>query len=530
MSETLTKTFVAKVRNLDEESLMILKDFCDLSARVEHALFQDFYVKKKNINDLKRNYQIKFGINARHFNSIADKLKGKARNWRENQVNKIKLYTKKIKSSKNKIIKLKKKESNIKRSRERKKIKFSLHHLQRSHVTKIKRLERFEKELKEGIPRICFGGKKLFKSQHFLKENRFESFDHWKKEFTFKRSNQLYFLGSTDRTLGNGNCHYIASSIKRDTLKITLTSSLLRKYKKDLKKEKYFYLKKVFFNDDNEIKKKKKGECTFSEIIENYLTTGPKGPAGPLTYRLILENEKTVKIAASLRIPKPEKISVKDYGAIGVDLNKGFVSIGIIDRFGNPLYSYDIGMNTHGKKENQRQEIIRNCVQKICKKAFEQKTPIIIEDLDFSTKKANAKQYHKSYNRMISSFPYKKFKSCLEHEATKFGIQIITVNPAFTSVIGFGKFSHGYGLTPHQGAAVAIARRGLNFSENLSSRTARSLPGDFVSSLKKSSRDGDRHVWAFWGIFASDIPKLKSIFFGRIGPPFEKPFKEQGRP
>ena len=131
---------------------------------------------------------------------------------------------------------------------------------------------------------------------------------------------------------------------------------------------------------------------------------------------------------------------------------------------------------------------------------------------------------------MISSFPYKKFKSCLEHEATKFGIQIITVNPAFTSVIGFGKFSHGYGLTPHQGAAVAIARRGLNFSENLSSRTARSLPGDFVSSLKKSSRDGDRHVWAFWRTFASDIPKLKSIFFGRIGPPFEKPFKEQGRP
>ena len=163
-------------------------------------------------------------------------------------------------------------------------------------------------------------------------------------------------------------------------------------------------------------------------------------------------------------------------------------------------------------------------------KVHERKIPIIIEDLDFSTKKANAKQHHKSYNRMISSFPYKKFKSCLEHEATKFGIQIITVNPAFTSVIGFGKFSHGYGLTPHQGAAVAISRRGLNFSENLSSRTARSLPGDFVSSLKKSSRDGDRHVWAFWRTFASDIPKLKSIFFGRIGPPFEKPFKEQGRP
>ena len=80
---------MAKVRNLDEESLMILKDFCDLSARVEHALFQDLYVKKKNINDLKRTYQIKFGINARHFNSIADKLKGKAKNWRENQLNKI---------------------------------------------------------------------------------------------------------------------------------------------------------------------------------------------------------------------------------------------------------------------------------------------------------------------------------------------------------------------------------------------------------------------------------------------------------
>ena len=119
MSETLTKTFVAKVRNLDEESLMILKDFCDLSAKVEHALFQDLYVKKKNLNDLKRNYQIKFGINARHFNPITDKLKGKA-----------------------KKIKLKNKESNNIKSCERKKLNFLFTISRYSILLKLKSLKK----------------------------------------------------------------------------------------------------------------------------------------------------------------------------------------------------------------------------------------------------------------------------------------------------------------------------------------------------------------------------------------------------
>jgi len=37
------------------------------------------------------------------------------------------------------------------------------------------------------------------------------------------------------------------------------------------------------------------------------------------------------------------------------------------------------------------------------------------------------------------------------------GVKVITVNPAFTSLIGRVKFGEGYGLSPHA-AAVAIAR------------------------------------------------------------------------
>ncbi|WP_372371724.1 hypothetical protein [Candidatus Uabimicrobium sp. HlEnr_7] len=45
------------------------------------------------------------------------------------------------------------------------------------------------------------------------------------------------------------------------------------------------------------------------------------------------------------------------------------------------------------------------------------------------------------------------------------GVEIIEVNPAFTSLIGRYKFAHFFGISTHLAASLVLARRAQNFSE-----------------------------------------------------------------
>ena len=96
---------------------------------------------------------------------------------------------------------------------------------------------------------------------------------------------------------------------------------------------------------------------------------------------------------------------------------------------------------------------------------------------------------------MLSAFAYAAFAAIMQGRCARDGIGLLPVNPAFTSVIGRGKFAEGYGLSVHRAAAAVIARRALNFGEKLRTRsagTARVLP----------ARNRTRHVWHNWRLWA----------------------------
>jgi hypothetical protein len=67
------------------------------------------------------------------------------------------------------------------------------------------------------------------------------------------------------------------------------------------------------------------------------------------------------------------------------------------------------------------------------------------------------------------------------------GINLITVNPAYTSVIGLVKFARIYGLASDEAAAIAVARRGMQLSER--------LPSAITAYL---SVNDSKHVWHWW--------------------------------
>ena len=84
--------------------------------------------------------------------------------------------------------------------------------------------------------------------------------------------------------------------------------------------------------------------------------------------------------------------------------------------------------------------------------------------LDFRRKKAALEGESRRYSRMLSSFSYGKVKAYFLSRGCRQGVEVHQVNPAFSSVVGRVKFMERYGLSVHQAAALALARRLLGCS------------------------------------------------------------------
>ena len=80
---------------------------------------------------------------------------------------------------------------------------------------------------------------------------------------------------------------------------------------------------------------------------------------------------------------------------------------------------------------------------------------IALEALDFR----KDHDTNKAFNRMSTNFPYGKMVEAIDRRAYKQGVAIVSVNPAYTSVIGHHKYQHILGGTVHEAAAFTIARR-----------------------------------------------------------------------
>jgi IS605 OrfB family transposase len=90
--------------------------------------------------------------------------------------------------------------------------------------------------------------------------------------------------------------------------------------------------------------------------------------------------------------------------------------------------------------------------------------PIAIENLDFSAKKSQMREQGRRYARMLSGFVYGQFTLILEQKSQMAGIELIKVNPAYSSLIGLVKFMRQYGLSSDTAAAMVLARRAMGLS------------------------------------------------------------------
>ena len=106
---------------------------------------------------------------------------------------------------------------------------------------------------------------------------------------------------------------------------------------------------------------------------------------------------------------------------------------------------------------------------------------------------------------MLSGLVYDTFRSCLVARAEKYGVEVVFVSPAFSSVIGMVKYMPKYALSSGTAAAMVIARRALGFKER--------IPTQWLKSLSFSAEPVDSELDGFGGRWKniSNLIREKSV-------------------
>ncbi|MGK7940387.1 MAG: hypothetical protein AB4062_09605, partial [Crocosphaera sp.] len=193
--------------------------------------------------ELKKEYQLIYGINARQFNSIRIFLQGKIKSRQECYQLQITEITEKInplkKSIKNLTERVKleplfasktaspQRKDYLACSLEPKKKTARANSLAKLHHKKRKlhRLEIKLNYLKTHKPKLIFGSRKLWNAQFNKKANGYGSHEEWLQDWKNRRHHEFSYVGSKDETAGCQNCQ-----LSSGVLAITIPPSLVDKY------------------------------------------------------------------------------------------------------------------------------------------------------------------------------------------------------------------------------------------------------------------------------------------------------------
>jgi IS605 OrfB family transposase len=472
-----------KTRVKERDVFPILDEMASEYSSIKRRLFSEITKNVKNRTELKKEFIAQYQITARQYNSMWCEVTGNI-----SSVNELKKLN--IKNLGNKIKSLKKKLDDTKS-------KFKIHQWKRKLSTLETKLQKTKASLKE-VPSICFGGRALFRKQFHLTENGYKNHAEWKMDWDAARNSQFFLIGSKCESFGNQSCQMFPGKL---VLRLTNSIANKRGFKKINIPCEFTYQK---------------------DLIQSALAQGQA-----MTYRFLKENNKWY-VFLSTEAPSIKRVSDFKNGALGIDLNPGCLAVTHISSDGNLIRAWQVPVLIQGRKKEQIEATLGEEIAKIAEYAKTHGLPTIIEDLDFSKKKSEMNS--RGTNRMLSHFAYSKFANMISSRWYKSGVELIKVNPAYTSVIGKHKFSLGYGLSSHCSAAMAIARRGFvrqkyrdiyskkkfnkGFNERLRMKAKSAF--DLPARIGKIRNDS-KHVWSDWGRLSKMAKKVDSENYKSFG-------------
>lgn len=268
-----------------------------------------------------------------------------------------------------------------------------------------------------------------FGTRHLLKTN--------KEKFLAKRDNQVVYIGDKNETCGNQQFQ-IKFNFKYNSFeyKLRVDNRWVQS------SNKYIFGSFVLKNKDAKL---------------SILKTLSNNKSNPLTYRI--SKEKDALYLQIIYRRETADVTRSSRGVLGIDFNKGFISVSEISSDGklqsSTRYNY-----LHTGKSTKTKTSMLELVSKLVAQAVNVGKDIVIEDLvSLDSNKKQEKTKSKDYNRMINSLKFGLFKRCLLSKATKEGVSIHSVNPYNTSKIARASYTDRMKLNVHDAASYVIARR-----------------------------------------------------------------------
>ena len=443
MSNVFTITTELKLnREYNQLAGKYISDYIELFNKVQRLTFhriKNYHIKNGKITQEDRNIihaQLKeeFNLTSRAIDAILSNMLGRYESIKELKEFERKSLERKISTLEKDLTKLKDERTLQRVSLNNnskdfnfvkyKNLKIKIYWKQNKLNIKKQKLKNLEKEIETGKYKVCFGTKNLLKKDY--------------KEFIKKRDSEIYYLGRAgDKTCNNNFQVEYNSKINQFYFKI--------RKEIDLEDDTFVY-GQFNFNNKN-----------YTNLLKSLLRTKESA----LTYRIkIKDNRVFLQIIYNFEHNKDLCVTRNSYGVVGVDFNKGFVSVSETDEYGNLINTFNIDYQY--SKGNQTTNDFQYIATRLKDYCLNVGKDLVIEKLNFTKKKDNLiSKRGKKYNEMLSSLAYSKFDSIITSKCVKNRIFLHKVNPAWTSWIAKRKYCPKMKLNIHSGASYVIARRGM---------------------------------------------------------------------
>ncbi|WP_232072279.1 transposase [Paraburkholderia pallida] len=359
------------------------------------------------------------------------------------------------------------------------------------------KLARIGQRLEANVPGICFGTRKLFRQQHHLDLAGFESNDTWLHRWQASRSHQVFFVGSKDETAGNQLCQLSKTGDGTYALKIRAPDRLPASGD-----GKYFVIDNVAFAYDHE---------ALDVALE----------AGTALSRRLHRDERGWRAFVSFNHKPAERVTLDtEYGAIGVDFNVDHLAVTETDPFGNLLRTKRLPLLREHASSGQRGAVLSDALTEVVRWARRARKPVVAEDLDFTAKKKAVAHLSPKGARALSGLLYAKCRQLLEAKCFRAGVELIRIDPAYTSTIGAVKYASRRGWRVHAAAAGVIAQRGQTLTERLPrAGTVIRAPvrGGHHALAPPARKSGDSRVVAWRSVHAAYRGVVRELWLATRG-------------
>ena len=441
----MQKLKLTTVAQLHEGSNRCLIEYMEASRRdYGKALREAFYaVRRGGLNKSKYNtyLQHKYGISRRTANSIISDAQGRFNALKELKEYERKQLERKIKHLESIVIPKLVERRNQNSTKLQEGVSVSLiqqRNLRLRVFSKKAKLNRLKQKLEElkyqldtGKLKICFGTKRLLKQDY--------------KKFIEQRDSQMSFIGAREETACN---QVLQLNYNRRSNQFLIR---LRKdfggYKPAKGEDRYVY-GKVYFNHHKE------------QIVSILMSKG-----SPLSYKIVKRKGRYyLHCVFEFQVGNSGKVTRSGYGTVGLDFNKGFVTLSETNQYGHLVSTQFLPYRF--KSGNKTKTDLQGVANHVLRLALRRGKDVCIENLDFRVTKAKTEaKIGKKYNEMLHSLAYREFSEVMESICYRNKVVLNKVNPAWTSWFAERIYCKPMKLNIHTGASYVIARRGQGYKD-----------------------------------------------------------------